>query len=53
MNKPIEGLHSFWLQNRFRLILNKPKTDPFLEKITAELTEELVLEVFQSFEKKK
>lgn len=53
MNKSIEGLHSFWLQHRFRLILNKSKTDSFLKKITAELMEELALEVLQSFEKKK
>lgn len=53
MNKSIEGLHNFWLQNRFRLTLNKSKTDSFLKKITAELMEELALEVFQSFGGKK
>lgn len=53
MNKSIEGLHNFWLQHRFRLILNKSKTYSFLKKITAELTEELVLEVLQSFGGKK
>lgn len=49
MNKSIESLHNFWLQHRFRLILNKSKTYSFLKKLTAELTEELVLEVLQSF----
>lgn len=53
MNKPIEGLHNFWLKHRLRLILNKSKSDSFSKKITAELTEELALQVLQSFLKKK
>jgi len=53
MNKTIKGLHDFCLWQRFRLILNKTKADSFLKKITAELTEELMLKVFQSFLKKK
>lgn len=34
-------------------MLNKSKADSFSKKITAKLTEEVVLEVLQSFQKKK